>query len=170
MIKDHSSCIRVSDTVNCKYCQSKNIIKNGKTKTRKQQYFCKNCSKRFIEFYTYKAYSKNINTQIIQFIKGGLGIRSIAGILQISTTTLLKRIISISNKIPQPAIPLHQSYELDEMRFFIGNKSNLMWLVYAINKNTKEIADFHIGKRTNKTLNKIIKTLINSKTEKIFTE
>lgn len=30
------------------------------TKTRKQQYICKNCNKRFIDFYSYKAYKKNI--------------------------------------------------------------------------------------------------------------
>lgn len=90
--------------------------------------------------------------------------------MNISTTTLLKRIINIAGNILEPKISFHQSYELDEMRFFIGNKSNLIWLVYAINKNTKEIAGFYIGKRTNKTLNKIIKTLINSKAEKIFTD
>jgi IS1 family transposase/transposase-like protein len=170
MIEDHSSCIRVSDTEICRYCCSKNIIKNGTTKTRKQQYFCKNCSKRFIDFYSYKAYCKNINSKIIQFTKEGLGIRSTARILQISTTTLLKRIINIAGVIIQPKISLFQSYELDEMRFYVGNKANRMWLAYAINKHTKKIVSFHVGKRTNRTLNKIIKTLINSKAEKIFTD
>lgn len=45
-----------------------------------------------------------------------------------------------------------------------------MWLVYAINKYTKEIAGFYIGKRNNKTLNSVVKTLINSKAEKIYTD
>lgn len=56
------------------------------------------------------------------------------------------------------------------MRFFIRNKTNLMWLVYAVNKITKEIAGFYLGKRTSKTLTQIIKTLINLKAEKIFTD
>lgn len=170
MIQDHSSCIKVSDTGICTNCYSKNIVKNGTTKTRKQQYVCKNCHKRFIEFYSYKAYKENINFQIIQLTKEGLGLRSIARILQISTTTLLKRVIVISNQISQPEIPLHQSYKLDEMRFYIGNKSNQMWLAYAMNNNTKEIVSFHVGKRTNKTLMTIIKTLINSQAEKIYTD
>jgi len=36
------------------------LSKTGTTKTRKKQYFCKNCHKRFIEFYSYKAYDKKI--------------------------------------------------------------------------------------------------------------
>ncbi|SEM89655.1 Transposase and inactivated derivatives, IS1 family [Chryseobacterium taichungense] len=170
MIEDHSSCIKVSDAGICTNCCSKNIVKNGTTKTRKQQYFCKNCHKRFIEFYSYKAYEKNINSQIIQLTKEGLGLRSIARVLQISTTTLLKRMVFISNQISTPEIPFHQSYELDEMRFYIGNKSNQMWLAYAINKITKKIVSFHVGKRTNKTLKTIIKTLINSQAEKVYTD
>ena len=99
-----------------------------------------------------------------------MGIRSTASILQISTTTLLRRIISIAEGIIQPTISFHQAYELDEMRFFIKNKANPMWLVYAINKNTKDIVSFCIGKRTNRTLNTAIKTLIYSNPEKIYTD
>jgi insertion element IS1 protein InsB len=170
MTEDHSSCIRVSDTIICKSCYSKNIIKNGNTKTKKQQYICKNCKKRFIEFYSYKAYHKNINSKIIQLTKEGLGIRSTARVLNISTTTLLRRIIKIADDIIQPKICYYQSYELDEMRLFIRKKSNQQWLVYAINKVTKTVANFYIGKRTNKTLNTVIKTLINSNPEKIYTD
>ncbi|WP_265427105.1 IS1 family transposase [Chryseobacterium sp. YIM B08800] len=170
MIEDHSSCIRVSDSKICNKCYSKNIIKNGTTKTGKQQYFCKNCKNRFIEFYSYKAYKKNINSKIIQLTKEGLGIRSTARILKISTTTLLRRIIKIADAIHPPKISYNQSYELDEMRLFLRKKSNPQWLVYAINKETKSIAGFHIGKRTSKTLNSVIKTLLYSKPEKIYTD
>lgn len=170
MTEDHSSCIRVSDTKICGSCYSKKIIKNGTTKTGKQQYFCKNCKSRFIEFYSYKAYQKNLNSKIIQLTKEGLGIRSTARILRISTTTLLKRIIKIADAIIQPKISYYQSYELDEMRFFIKKKSNPQWLVYAISKKTKSVVGFHIGKRTNKTLNAVIKNLLNSNPEKIYTD
>lgn len=170
MIEDHSSCIRVSDTGICENCYSKNIIKNGTTKTKKQQYICKSCNKRFIEFYSYKAYHKNINLKIIQLTKEGLGIRSTARVLNISTTTLLRRIIKIADDINQPKISFYQSYELDEMRFFIRKKSNPQWLVYAIHKKSKMVAGFYIGKRTNKTLKAVITTLLNSNPEKIYTD
>lgn len=170
MIDNQYSYIRVRDTGICKNCYSRNIIKNGTTKTKKQQYICKSCNTRFIDYYYYNAYGKNTNTNIIQLTKEGMGIRSIARILKISVTTLLKRLIEIAHRINQPNIRLHQSYELDKMRFFIRKKTNPMWLVYAINKVTKQIVAFFIGKRNNKTLNAVVKTLINSKPEKVYTD
>lgn len=170
MIEDHTKCLRVSDTGICSHCYSGNIIKNGTTKTKKQQYICKNCKKRFLDYYTYQAYHKNINSQIVKLTKEGLGIKSISRILKISPTTLLKRIITIANTISRPPIIYHQEYELDEMRFFIRKKSNLKWLVYAIDKNTKQVVDFFIGRRNNSTLNSILKTLLIAKANKIYTD
>ncbi|MCW3162625.1 IS1 family transposase [Chryseobacterium oryctis] len=170
MIEYHSSCIRVSDTGICKNCSSKNIIKNGTTKNKKQQYLCKNCNKRFIDYYTYNAYRKDFNFQIILLTKEGLGIRSTARILKISTSTLLKRLIFIAKNISPPIIPFYQKYEMDEMRFFIRKKTNPMWLVYAINKITKQVTGFYIGKRNNTTLQTVLKTLTNANAEKIFTD
>jgi len=170
MTEAHSTCIKVSDAGICKNCYSKNIIKNGTTKTKKQQYICKNCNTRFINFYSYQAYQKNINSKIIQLTKEGLGIRSTARILKISSTTLLKRIISIADQINQPTLSRYQSYELDEMRFFSRKKSNPQWLVYAIDRKSKMVACFYIGKRTNRTLNAVITTLINSDPQKIYTD
>jgi insertion element IS1 protein InsB len=59
---------------------------------------------------------------------------------------------------------------MDELRFFIRKKKNTMWLVYSIEKETKQVTNFYIGKRNNKTLNTVIKTLLNSKTSKISTD
>ncbi|MDR6515931.1 IS1 family transposase [Chryseobacterium camelliae] len=170
MTENHSSCIRFSDARICRYCYCCSIIKNGTTKTGKQQYFCKNCRKRFIAFYTYQAYRDNINALIIRFTKEGLGIRSTARLLSISTTTVLKRITAIADHMVPPKISFGQSYELDELRFFIGSKRNPMWLAYAFQKTTKQIVRFHVGKRTNKTLSHVIKTLIHSRPEKIYTD
>ena len=88
----------------CPLCNSDNFIKAGYTKQKKQRYQCKECGKKFVFNYTYQAYNPNINQQIIILTKEGLGIRSTARVLQISTTTLLKRIITIAQNIPQPVI------------------------------------------------------------------
>ncbi len=170
MIENHNRCVRVSDTGICPFCYSQKIIKNGTTKTRKQQYFCKMCSRRFLDFYTYKAYLPNINSLITQLTKEGLSIRSTSRLLKISATTLLKRILYIAEKIKLPSLSLCKTYELDEMRFFIRKKNNPMWLVYAIDKTTKKVAAFYIGKRNNQTLSTVVKTLLNSKSEKIYTD
>ena len=66
---------------------------------------CKECSKYFITDYTYNAYQPNTNPQITLFTREVLGIRSTAQILRISVTTLLKRIISITEGFVQPFQP-----------------------------------------------------------------
>ncbi len=60
MIENHNRCSKVSDTKICPSCYSSKIVKNGKTKTKKQQYFCKNCYKRFLDFYTYQGIKNDI--------------------------------------------------------------------------------------------------------------
>ena len=156
----------------CSRCVGKvsEFIKYGKTDNGKQRYQCKKCKMTSVLHFSYNAYKRNINRKIILFTKEGLGIRSIARVLKISTTTLLKRIIEIANKIKIPTIKFYQSYELDEMRTFIGKKTNLVWIVYAIDKMSKKVLSFYIGKRNNKTLNAVVKTLVNSKAEKIYTD
>lgn len=124
MSKNAISCCRVSDGINCPRCKEKIVLRNGTTKNKKQQYYCKNYGKRFIENYTYMAYKSGIHKNIIQLTKEGLGLRSTARILKISTTTLLKRIISIAKNIHQPIISKGKTYEVDEMCVYIRHKRN----------------------------------------------
>ncbi|MFA7688354.1 MAG: hypothetical protein WCY25_10865 [Moheibacter sp.] len=55
---------------------------------------------------------ERINSKIIHFTKEGLGIRSTARVLEISPTTLLKRILSIAENIPHPIISKGKAYEM----------------------------------------------------------
>ena len=110
-------CSRLGVELQCPHCYSNNIIKSGKSSTGKQRYRCKHCQKRFITDYTYKAYLPNSDTKITQLTKEGLGIRSTARI-----TTLLKKILQIVSNIKQPPTSVGKTYEVDEMRIFIGKK------------------------------------------------
>jgi insertion element IS1 protein InsB len=154
----------------CLACKSENLIKSGKTVNGKQRYCCKECCKRFIRHYSYNAYQLTTNQQIILFTKEGLGIRSTARVLKISVTTLLKRIVSIAQNIIQPPILQWKSYEVDEMRTFVGKKSRLRWIVYALDRESKRVVSFNVGRRTNKTLKLVIKSLELANARKIYTD
>jgi IS1 family transposase len=136
----------------------------------KQRYFCKICKITKVEFYTYKAYKQEINQNIVALTKEGVGILGTARLLAISPTTLLKRIKEIASNITQPAISKNKSYEIDEMRTFIGNKNRLIWIVYALEKESRKIVSFNVGARTNKTLSKVIETVTLSNPKKIYTD
>lgn len=144
-------------------------IKHGKTGSGKQRYKCKGCSKTFIDDYRNKAYI-TCDTSITTLVKEGCGIRSIARLLSISNTTVLKRILSIAKGISKPFISLNKAYEVDEMRTFYKNKSKLLWIVYAVQRDTKQAADFAVGGRTKTTLQKVISTLFLSNANKIYTD
>jgi len=159
----------LSETL-CSKCVGVTMIKYGKTKSGNQRYICKLCNQTRVGNYIYKAYLPNINTDIIVLTKEGVGIRSTARILKISTTTLLKRIVVIAKNIIQPIISKGKTYEVDEMCTFIGYKRNFIWLVYALEKDSKRVVSFNVGKRTNKTLSRVLDTLRLSEAKKIFTD
>ena len=43
-------------------------------------------------------------------------------------------------------------------------------MVYALEKESKSVVSFNVGKRTNKTLNRVVETLKLSEAKKIFTD
>jgi insertion element IS1 protein InsB len=164
-------CSKCVDTaLQCLQCFNNMSVKNGKTKSGKQRLVCKSCKVTRVVSYSYRAYNTDLNKNIVLLTKEGLGIRSTARVLQISTTTLLKRILIIAHNIENPIISLGKEYEVDEMRTYIKHKGNLIWIVYALEKKSKEVVCFNIGKRTNKTLNYVLESLKLSKAKKIFTD
>ena len=169
MTENKPSCSKLSVSHTCPICKSDKLIKSGRTGAGKQRY-CKECGKRFITDYSYNAYQPNTTQQIILFTKEGLGIRSTVRVLRMSVTTLLKLIISISASIRQPPIANGKSYEVDEMRTYVGKKSQLRWIVYALDRENKTVVSFNVGRSTNKTLKHVIKSLELSKARRIYTD
>lgn len=153
----------------CASCEGK-LIKHGFTSSGKTRFKCLNCKKTKVAYYTSNAYKSSTDQNIILFTKEGLGIRSTARILKISTTTLLKRIVAIAKNIHQLIISKGKTYEVDEMCTYIGHKRNLIWLVYALEKDSKNVVSFNVGKRTNKTLSRVLDTLKLSEAKRIFTD
>jgi len=169
MMEDTHTCTRnVWDKTECRYC-NENCIKYGWFKGN-QRYRCGTCNRTFMNSYTYNACKQTTDRWITNLVKEGSGIRSIARLLEISSATVLKRILSIAKSIQKPAMALGKMYEVDEIRAFYKSKSRLLWVVYALRRDTKQIADFVVGRRTIKTLQKVIDTVLLSGAEKIFTD
>jgi insertion element IS1 protein InsB len=153
----------------CFYCNGSTVI-HGYSNAGKIRFRCKECSKTFQAELINQAYHVHTDTKITQFLKEGVGIRSTSRILKISTNTVTRRILKIAGSLKKPATEPGQIYELDELRTYVGNKTNLKWIAYAIRKDTKEVIDFNIGYRTNEMLRKVIHTLLNSDAKKIYTD
>ncbi|MDB5272090.1 MAG: transposase [Chitinophagaceae bacterium] len=156
----------------CKYCQQK-CSKAGTTANTIQRYYCKPCNKYQQLEYDYLGCSKRIESRVVELNNEGCGIRSISRILQISPGKVLSTIKKVSKEIRSVRSPIvmGREYELDEMKTFIKKKNKKYWVVYAIDRLTREVVDFRIIKnRTNKKLKPVIETLLLRGAKKIYTD
>jgi transposase-like protein len=74
------------------YCQSDQVVKRGKTDTRKLRYRCQNPQCAHYSFLldpAYKGRLPEIKQQVIEMSLNGSGVRDTARVLQISTATVI---------------------------------------------------------------------------------
>ncbi len=120
--------------------------------------------------YSYNAYHKGTNHNIQQLIKEGVGINSISRLLSISKTTVLKKILIIASAVVKPPIPKDITIEIDELKTYTKSKINERWVVAAYCRETKKVIDYKVGRRTTKTLQCIIDTLLFANPKKIYSD
>ncbi len=154
----------------CIHCNYSYCIKAGITSQNKQRYQCKRCRKKFVMNYSYNAYHKGTNHNIQQLIKEGVGINSISRLLSISKTTVLKKILIIASAVVKPPIPKDITIEIDELKTYTKSKTNERWVVAAYCRETKKVIDYKVGRRTTKTLQCIIDTLLFANPKKIYSD
>lgn len=152
--------------MNCNKCNDP-CIKKGFHNNGAQKFLCKKCLKWQQEKYQYKAYDESTNKNIVILLKESCGIRSISRILNISTTTVTKRIFQISSTIRSPPISFGKSYEVDEMITFIGCKKRKICITYALDRVTKDVVTYSVGRRNKTTLRMVVNTLLLSEATEI---
>ena len=157
------------EKMKCKKC-NQICVKNGKSGSGEQRYYCTLCKKSQQSNYSYQACKPKINYQIVSLLKEGCGIRSISRLLFISPTTVNNRIITIASNLKPPLIPKGKTYELDEMCTYIGNKKVRKYIAYALDKQSKQVISFVVGTRTKKTLQHVTDTVLLSNPKQIFTD
>ena len=54
----------------------------------------------------------------------------------------------IADDITKPAITMDRVYEVDELKTFIKNKTKECWVIYAVDKQSKQVVDLKVGGRT----------------------
>ncbi len=153
----------------CKYCKSE-CIKKGKRRGI-QRYQCKHCKRNYQE-----SISKHkINTYKYESVRNltreGSSISSISRLLKISKSSVQRIIERIATKIKKREYQeKDQTYEMDELRTYCGNKKNESWVSYAINKTTGKVIAFCVGRRTKENLKKVIDRVLCLQPKKIYTD
>lgn len=137
------------EEVACPSCSSRNVKKNGTTANRKQKYLCKGCRRQFITQYTYRGAQPVIRDLIVPMTMNGSGIRDIARVLSVSTNTVLRAIREQAARAAEPRVPPRiKDLEVDEFWSFVRDKSRQCWCWYGLNRRTRRIAAYVLGRRT----------------------
>lgn len=85
----------VLEPVECPVCGGTNVVKHGKSGEGKQRYLCQDQTchgKTFIRDYSDLGRLPLIKEQIIEMSLNGSGIRDIARVLKVSSSTVIKEI------------------------------------------------------------------------------
>lgn len=155
--------------MNCKKCNC-HCIKKGFNKTT-QKYYCKSCKLYQQKKYVYRICSAVDKNTISKLTCIGVSISGISKFTGISKSHIINLIKEIAQKITiHLPNEVGQEYEMDELRSFIKHKSNLSYLTYAINKQSRQVIDFVIGSRTKENLNKVVQKINSLKPKRIFTD
>ena len=144
----------------CNYCGQR-CWRSGRQKKGAQRFYCATCKKYQQLNYQYKAYATSTGQQIKALVRESVGVRGIARILGISRETVMSRIQLAADAIMKPIDKLDQaSLEVDELWTYINRKDNEYWVAYAIDRRTRSVVDFVVGKRTKATLKELVDGLL----------
>lgn len=84
----------------CPYCASLQVRKNGHRQS-KQNYFCCNCKRQFIEFYSLKGYSNEIKEKCLKMYFDGISFREIERVSGVHHTTVIQWVKQVTNSLPK---------------------------------------------------------------------
>jgi transposase-like protein len=140
--------------MNCKYCDSESVVKNG-MKGKEQRYLCKNCGHKFIEgsdFPRMRTESRIISSSV-DFYFEGLSVRKIQAQIEklygihVSHTTILRWIFKYSSLVSKYVETLSPQllgiYHVDETA--IKCKGVQKWFWEIIDEQTKFLVAGHLS-------------------------
>jgi Transposase and inactivated derivatives, IS1 family len=153
----------------CLYC-SASCIKRGKIRNI-QRYQCKHCGKFQQEKYLKLRISEEKCQWVRELTCEGCGISSISRLLHIAKSSVQRVIERVASKMVMPKYEEeNQTYQIDELKTYCGNKNNELWVIYAINKSTGKVIDFCVGRRTKENIKKVVESVLSLNPRRIYTD
>lgn len=101
----------------------------------------------------------------------GMSISSISRVLAIPKSSICRLLLQAAKKIHSPELKnTNEQFEIDELKTFIGNKGNECWICYAIERSTRRVVHFIVGRRTKRNIKKVIQAVLSLSPGKIYTD
>ncbi len=155
----------------CNQCGTRCIkkgIRNGR-----QQYYCKTCRKYMRAVYRNRKITEIDQTLMLKLNNVGVCIRGIAKTLSVAASSVLRHLNLLSSRINLPQyVESNQDYEVDEIQTYIGSNLDCrrIYIMYAINKQTRKVVHFLVGRRTKENLQRLIDKIMLLNPRRIYTD
>ena len=138
--------------MNCPKCNSEYILKNGRTRSSKQNFKCRDGGRQFVMTPRHQPISSATKELIDRLLLEKISLAGIVRATGVSERWLqyyvnkklgaVKREVEVKSKKKGKL-----TIQCDEIWSFVGKKDNKQWIWLAIDASTKEIVGVYIGKR-----------------------
>jgi insertion element IS1 protein InsB len=138
--------------MNCPYCKSRDIVKNGFNGVGTPKFLCKACSRQFVENSKNPRITKEQKELIDKLLRERISMAGIARVVGVSERWLQTYVNQKFAAVPQQTkvavkMTLDLTVECDELWSFVGNSKQKQWVWLSIDRNSREIIGVHIGDR-----------------------
>ena len=139
--------------MNCPYCHSSEVVKNGYNSVGTPKFLCKECGRQFVEHPKKQPITEDTKALIDRLLQERLSLAGIARVTGVSERWLQTYVNEKYAHIPRQVdvkkkVPGRLTIECDELWSFVGDKGNVQWVWLAIDAESREIVGAAIGDRS----------------------
>ena len=147
--------------VNCPYCHSLKVVKNGVKRTGKRNFLCRSCGKQFQHAYQKAGCRPEAKRLVLRMLVRNCGIRDIEEVTGVHRQTVLRWLNQQAESLQfRPRQQSYASVQIDEVWTFVKErKRRKRWLFYAYAPETDEVLAWSWGNRSQHTVAKLYKQL-----------
>ena len=106
--------------MNCPYCASDKIVKNGH-RNGKQNYLCRECCRQFRDN-PHQSYTQQVKALCVTMSLNGMGFRAIERVTGINHNSVINWVRQAAAAIPDENYEIPETAQLDELETFVGQK------------------------------------------------
>ena len=143
----------------CPSCNRTNTKKNGHIHNGKQNHYCNECGRQFVNNPQQIIISDHKRERIRKLLLERIPLRGVCRIEGVSLRWLLGFMVNLYDQLPddlnfgvktfaEELMIYTLESEIDEMLSFVGNKQNKQWVWIAMDVSSRQIIAFHVGDRS----------------------
>ena len=154
----------------CPNCKRTRTKKNGHTHNGKQNHYCHECGRQFVENPQQILISLAQRERIRKRLLERIPLRGICRVEGVSLRWLLGFMVDLYDQLPddlnfevkakaEELIIYALESEIDEMLSFVGKKANKQWIWIALDVKSRQIIAFHVGDRSGQSAKALWKSI-----------